>query len=311
MRRLSHIVLMLVATFALHAEMLQPVHWSAQRIGDSVRFVATIDSGWHMTLISIGDSMVGEEFAMAYHISLPLATEEGIDFRYNACDDQQCTAPELFHYPVSSADNPALSAGASADHQDGDTVSIWYLFLMGLLGGFLAIFTPCIWPIIPMTVSFFLKQSSSNKAWRDALLYGLSIVLIYVGVGLVITLAFGASALNKIATSAIANIFFFVLLVLFALSFFGLFEITLPSSWSSRMDASARKTRGVMSIVLMALTLVIVSFSCTGPIIGTLLVEAAGRSLLAPAIGMLGFSLALALPFALFAMFPEWMKRLP
>jgi thiol:disulfide interchange protein DsbD len=186
---------------------------------------------------------------------------------------------------------------------------LWLIFLLGLLGGLLAIFTPCVWPIIPMTVSFFLKRT--DKGARNAILYGLSIIVLYVGLGLLVTILFGASALNDLSTNAIVNIFFFLLLVVFALSFFGLFEITLPDSWSTAIDNKARSTGGFLSILLMAFTLVIVSFSCTGPIIGTLLVEAAGHSLLAPAIGMLGFAIALALPFSLFAMFPQWMKQAP
>ena len=153
-----------------------------------------------------------------------------------------------------------------------------------------------------------MKKGGGKK---DAIFYGLSIVLIYVGLGLLITVLFGASALNALSTNAVVNLFFFALLVVFALSFFGLFEITLPASWSDKLDSKARATGGYISILLMAFTLVIVSFSCTGPIIGTLLVEAAGQSLLAPAMGMLGFAIALALPFALFALFPQWMRNLP
>ncbi|MBQ2519880.1 MAG: thioredoxin family protein, partial [Paludibacteraceae bacterium] len=158
-------------------------------------------------------------------------------------------------------------------------------------------------------VSFFLKRTDQGA--KNAVLYGLSIIVLYVGLGLLVTLLFGASALNELSTNAIVNIFFFLLLVVFALSFFGLFEITLPDSWSTKLDSKARSTGGFLSILLMAFTLVIVSFSCTGPIIGTLLVEAAGHSLLAPAIGMLGFAVALALPFSLFAMFPQWLKSAP
>jgi hypothetical protein len=159
-----------------------------------------------------------------------------------------------------------------------------------------------------MTVSFFLKKGGGLK---DAVLYGLSIVILYVGLGLLVTVLFGASALNEMSTNAVVNIVFFLILVIFALSFFGLFEITLPDSWSTALDSKARSTGGFFSILLMAFTLVIVSFSCTGPIIGTLLVEAAGKSLLAPAMGMLGFAIALALPFSLFAMFPQWLKQAP
>ena len=196
---------------------------------------------------------------------------------------------------------------------DKETASLWYVLLAGLLGGFLALLTPCVWPIIPMTVSFFLKRSAvPSRGRKDAVLYGLSIIVIYVVLGLLITLIFGASALNSMSTNALFNLFFFVLLVVFALSFFGAFELTLPSSWSTKVDAKAESTVGLLSILLMAFTLVLVSFSCTGPIIGTLLVEvAASGSLLAPAIGMFGFSFALAVPFTLFAFFPSWLESLP
>jgi len=196
---------------------------------------------------------------------------------------------------------------------DKETASLWYVLLAGLLGGFLALLTPCVWPIIPMTVSFFLKRSAvPSRGRKDAVLYGLSIIVIYVVLGLLITLIFGASALNSMSTNALFNLFFFILLVVFALSFFGAFELTLPSSWSTKVDAKAESTVGLLSILLMAFTLVLVSFSCTGPIIGTLLVEvAASGSLLAPAIGMFGFSFALAVPFTLFAFFPSWLESLP
>lgn len=195
----------------------------------------------------------------------------------------------------------------------GDTTgSIWYIFIMGFLGGLIALVTPCVWPLIPMTVSFFLKRNKDkHKARRDALLYGLSIVIIYVTLGLVVTAIFGASTLNALSTNAIFNIFFFALLLVFALSFFGMFEIKLPASWSTKMDEKADATTGFLSILLMAFTLALVSFSCTGPIIGTLLVETAQGSWLSPAVGMLGFAIALALPFSLFAMFPTMLKSLP
>jgi len=189
-----------------------------------------------------------------------------------------------------------------------------FIFLAGFAGGLLALLTPCVWPIIPMTVSFFLKRSKSNrkKAISDAILYGLSIVVIYLLLGILITVAFGPSALNDLSTNAIFNIIFFALLVLFAVSFFGAFELTLPASWSNKMDSKAESTTGLVSIFFMAFTLVLVSFSCTGPIIGTLLVETAGKGNIAgPAIGMFGFALALALPFALFALFPSWLQNLP
>ena len=189
----------------------------------------------------------------------------------------------------------------------------WKIFLLGFLGGLVALLTPCVWPIIPMTVSFFLKRSGDKKKGiRDAFTYGISIVVIYVLLGLVITGIFGASALNALSTNAIFNIFFCLMLLVFAASFFGAFELTLPSSWSNAVDSKAESTTGFLSIFLMAFTLALVSFSCTGPIIGFLLVEVStSGSVLAPTIGMLGFAIALALPFSLFALFPTWLKQMP
>ena len=189
-----------------------------------------------------------------------------------------------------------------------------YIFLMGFVGGLVALFTPCVWPIIPMTVSFFLKRAKDDKkkGIKDAITYGISIVVIYLALGLAITAIFGASALNALSTHAIFNIFFCLLLVVFALSFFGWFELTLPSSWTNKVDSKASSTSGLLSIFLMAFTLSLVSFSCTGPIIGFLLVElTTSGSIMGPAIGMFGFALALALPFTLFAMFPTWLKKAP
>lgn len=198
--------------------------------------------------------------------------------------------------------------------EGGDaTGSLWYVFFTCFLGGLVALLTPCVWPMIPMTVSFFLKKGkSSAKAVGDALTYGVSLIVIYMAMGLIITWIFGASALNAMSTSAICNIIFFLLLVVFAISFFGAFDIQLPSSWSNRMDSTAEKTTGLLSIFFMAFTLALVSFSCTGPIIGTLLVEAVSSgNQMGPAIGMFGFSLALAIPFCLFAMFPSWLQKAP
>jgi thiol:disulfide interchange protein DsbD len=188
-----------------------------------------------------------------------------------------------------------------------------YIFFTGLLGGFLALFTPCVWPIIPMTVSFFLKRAKDKKKGiRDACTYGVSIVVIYVALGLIITALFGASALNALSTNAVFNILFFLMLVIFAASFFGAFEIRLPAKWGDAVDSKAEATTGLISIFLMAFTLSLVSFSCTGPIIGFLLVEVSTTgSILAPTIGMLGFAVALALPFTLFALFPSWLKSMP
>ena len=195
-----------------------------------------------------------------------------------------------------------------------DSQSWGYIFLMGFLGGLLALFTPCVWPIIPMTVSFFLKRAKDNrrKGIQDALTYGASIVVIYLALGLIVTRLFGASALNALSTSALFNVFFFLMLVVFAVSFFGWFEIRLPDKWGNAVDTKASSTTGLLSIFLMAFTLALVSFSCTGPIIGFLLVASAtSGSLIGPAVGMFGFALALALPFTLFAMFPSWLKSAP
>ncbi|MFC2765789.1 MAG: protein-disulfide reductase DsbD family protein, partial [Prevotella sp.] len=192
--------------------------------------------------------------------------------------------------------------------------SLWYLFLMGIIGGLLALVMPCIWPIIPMTISFFLKRSKDDKkkGIRDAIIYGVSIVVIYLGVGLLVTAVFGPSKLNELSTSAVFNVFLFLLLVVFAFSFFGWFEIKLPDSWSNSVDSKASNTTGMLSIFLMAFTLVLVSFSCTAPIVGLLLVETVtSGNWIAPTVGMLGFALALAVPFALFALFPSWLKSAP
>jgi thiol:disulfide interchange protein DsbD len=203
----------------------------------------------------------------------------------------------------------ALGAGDSlTDH------SLLYILLMGFVGGLLAVMMPCIWPIIPMTVSFFLKRSKSDKrkGIRDAITYGLSIIVIYLGLGLLVTAFFGSDTLNAMSTNAVFNIFLFLLLVVFALSFFGWFEIKLPGSWTDKVDTKASETSGLLSIFLMAFTLVLVSFSCTAPIIGLLLVETTtSGNWLAPALGMFGFAFALALPFTLFALFPTWLKQAP
>ncbi|MBQ7382301.1 MAG: thioredoxin family protein [Paludibacteraceae bacterium] len=304
MKRILFILLACVPMMAA-AQLVQPVKWSGEEMGDSVRLKAVIDPGFHMSIIEFGDFEYDDEYVDSFVVTL--AKTELTPIRFNACDDKMCTAPEVWEYSSLSAESASPLSEASSLSSDTER-SLWIIFLLGLLGGLLAIFTPCVWPIIPMTVSFFLKKGGGLK---DAVLYGLSIVILYVGLGLLVTVLFGASALNEMSTNAVVNIVFFLILVIFALSFFGLFEITLPDSWSTALDSKARSTGGFLSILLMAFTLVIVSFSCTGPIIGTLLVEAAGKSLLAPAIGMLGFAIALALPFSLFAMFPQWLKQAP
>lgn len=209
---------------------------------------------------------------------------------------------------------PVINELSQLGEQTNTESHSWlYIFFAGFIGGLLALFTPCVWPIIPMTVSFFLKRTKDKKKGiRDAWTYGASIVVIYLSLGLAITLIFGANALNALSTNAVFNILFFLMLVVFAASFFGAFEITLPSRWSNAVDSKAEKTTGLLSIFLMAFTLSLVSFSCTGPIIGFLLVEVSTTgSVIAPALGMLGFAIALALPFTVFALFPSWLKSMP
>ena len=268
---------------------------------------------------------------------------------YGACNDENCLPPTevSFKYSGKGTTGATTNKGTPVEETSADvatetsiakvgTSDYWkpvidqlnafgeetaqttnqswiYIFFAGFIGGLLALFTPCVWPIIPMTVSFFLKRSKDKKKGiRDAWTYGASIVVIYVTLGLAITLIFGASALNSLSTNAIFNILFFLMLVVFAASFFGAFEITLPSKWSNAVDSKAEQTSGLLSIFLMAFTLSLVSFSCTGPIIGFLLVElGTSGNIIAPAIGMLGFAIALALPFTLFAMFPTWLKQMP
>ena len=266
---------------------------------------------------------------------------------YGSCNDENCLPPTEVPFTFSGQGAAGAPAAAPAEEKKVEepannvssavsTADYWtpvvdklnafgeetaqttdqswfYIFFAGFIGGLLALFTPCVWPIIPMTVSFFLKRSKDKKKGiRDAWTYGASIVVIYVTLGLAITLIFGASALNALSTNAVFNILFFLMLVVFAASFFGAFEITLPSKWSNAVDSKAEQTSGLLSIFLMAFTLSLVSFSCTGPIIGFLLVEVSTTgSVVAPAIGMLGFALALALPFTLFAMFPSWLKQMP
>lgn len=261
---------------------------------------------------------------------------------YQGCNDNSCIPPtkEIFDFAggdaassqeASSADISAVSSAPSDDSPAGwwlpvtyptDSAGVtesiadaswWYIFAWGFIGGILALLTPCVWPMIPLTVSFFLKKNSSkSKSIGDAVTYGVSIIVIYLVLGLLITWLFGASKLNELSTNALFNLLFFALLLVFAISFFGAFEIKLPSRWSNSMDGHAESTTGLISIFFMAFTLALVSFSCTGPIIGTLLVEAASLGNMAgPAIGMGAFALALAIPFTLFAIFPSWLKEMP
>ena len=265
-----------------------------------------------------------------------------VETRAQACNDETCLAPsgETFSFgaeTVAEADTTAAALTFTPlDETETDIAkiyepvtdvlqaygdvsmrqansSLWMIFLFGFLGGLIALLTPCVWPMIPMTVSFFLKRTKKRReAVRDALIYGIAIIVIYLVLGVAITLLFGASALNSLSTNAIFNLIFFALLVFFAVSFFGAFEIVLPSRWTNRIDSKADSTRGALSIFFMAFTLVLVSFSCTGPIIGTLLVQAASMGqILGPMIGMFGFAIALALPFSLFAVFPHWLQSMP
>ena len=255
---------------------------------------------------------------------------------FQGCNDEMCIAPTKVSFSYKINDNVveddteeiATEEGENSSEADiwapveipeGDANSEvssqpwWYIFLLGFGGGFIALLTPCVWPLIPMTVSFFLKKNSDkSKSIREAMIYGASIIVIYLLLGLTITAVFGASKLNDLATNAVFNLAFFLLLLVFAISFFGAFDIKLPSKWSTSIDNRAESTTGILSIFFMAFTLALVSFSCTGPIIGTLLVEAASSGdIVGPAVGMAGFAIALALPFTLFAIFPSWIKEMP
>ena len=283
-------------------------------------------------------------------VTAPKYAIEGV-IKFSACNDQNCIPPkkESFDFKgtaklpqekseekvdtdtvAAPVEEPVVEEPVDAVADEGgiwapvdfkgdspvessSSSSMWYIFITCFLGGFVALLTPCVWPMIPLTVSFFLKKGKSRvKAVTDAFIYGISIIVIYLVLGLLITAFFGASSLNALSTSAVCNIIFFLLLVVFAISFFGAFDIKLPSSWANKMDSTAEKTTGLLSIFFMAFTLTLVSFSCTGPIIGTLLVEAASTGdKFGPAIGMFGFSLALAIPFCLFAMFPSWLQSTP
>lgn len=261
------------------------------------------------------------------------------ELQYMSCDDQRCLPPDYidFVFELDGAEGAEAVTGivrtddtveldeadVEADDKEAATriytpeepedSGLGWTFILGFLGGLLALLTPCVFPMIPLTVSFFLRNADNRaRAFRDAMFYGFTIIFSYVVLGLAISMIFGPATLNALATSPGFNVFFFALLVFFAASFFGAFELTMPAKWSNALDSKADKTGGLIAVILMGLTFVLVSFSCTGPIVGTLLVEAAiGGSVFAPAIGMLGFSLALAIPFSLFALFPTALKSLP
>ncbi|MGI6717758.1 MAG: protein-disulfide reductase DsbD family protein [Bacteroidales bacterium] len=269
------------------------------------------DESFEMDLLFFSDEV---EFIQPITINNNKNVKVEGSVEFMACNLGQCMPPETVEFTINviGDDEADQDAVATTPQEGGKKNSLLRIFLLGFLSGLIALVTPCIWPMIPVTVSYFLKSSQDKKKGvRKAFAYGISIVIIYVLLGLGITLIFGADALNSLATNPWFNIVFFVLFVLFAIAFLGGFELTLPSSWVNKMDSKADKSGGFLGIFFMAFTLVLVSFSCTGPIIGTLLVEAVIRGTLAPFIGMLGFSLALAIPFTLFAIFPSWLSSLP
>ena len=374
-------LLVLLTTFALPAQIYEPVKWSQELKSTGTKTAdvvikATIDEGWHLYGLNLPkngpvptsivfqtienakksgeiqtQSKLLKHFDSNFDMELNWYENEAIFVQkitfddiskvkikgyveFMSCNDQSCLPPKKVPFSLGNKSAEPLVQATSAtqikasdywtpvinelknfgnSQDNAHNSALWNIFIMGMLYGFLALVTPCVWPIIPMTVSFFLKRSQNKKkGQRDAILYGLAIIFIYVVLGLLITLIFGASALNSLSTSAVFNIIFFAILILFAVSFFGAFEITLPSSWTTKLDAKADSTVGIVSILFMAFTLVLVSFSCTGPLIGTLLVQVAGStSIVAPVVGMAGFALALSIPFSLFALFPSWLKTLP
>lgn len=282
-------------------------------------------------------------FSQKFHLDGVKGANISGSISYMACNATACTPPTTEDFSITFGDVSHISTSApenentvqnqvvpSVDMEENplwmpvdkdsnasvtatNDTSLWSTFFLSFLGGLLALLTPCVWPMIPMTVSFFLKTSKNRrKAIVNAITYGVSIVVIFVALGLIITAIFGGSKLNELSTSAVFNIIFFALLVVFAISFFGAFDIKLPSKWSNAMDSKAESTSGILSIFFMAFTLVLVSFSCTGPIIGTLLVEVASEgNIVGPTVGMTGFSLGLAIPFALFAIFPSFLQSVP
>jgi thiol:disulfide interchange protein DsbD len=309
------------------------------KVTESPKPVTAFDKNFNMEIAWHKDQVV---FKQRVSLNKPVAAISGV-LEFMVCDDQRCLPPAEveFQIPISTGSavvnasenvppdsssvlglvsdtassqlvNSSASAIVSEKTASKAEGSVWAIFIAGFIGGLAAFFMPCIYPMIPMTVSFFTKQSGSRaKGIRSAIIYGVSIIIIYVALGLLITLIFGASALNEAASSATFNLLFFIALIIFGISFLGAFEITLPSSLVNKMDEKSNQS-GFMGLFFMAFTLALVSFSCTGPIIGTLLVDAVSKgSYLGPAIGMLGFSSALAIPFTLFAIFPSWLKEMP
>ncbi|SDM25706.1 thiol:disulfide interchange protein DsbD [Daejeonella rubra] len=307
------------------------------KVSESPKPVTAFDKNFNMEIAWHKDQVV---FKQRISLNKPVTTVSGV-LEFMVCDDQRCLPPAEVEFQIPLNAGPGVGIASESVAPDSSSLaplvedtasskdispavpalvsektaaesSLWAIFIAGFIGGLAAFFMPCIYPMIPMTVSFFTKQSGSRaKGIRSAIIYGLSIIIIYVALGLLITLIFGASALNEAASSATFNLLFFVALIIFGISFLGAFEITLPSSLVNKMDEKSNQS-GFMGLFFMAFTLALVSFSCTGPIIGTLLVDAVSKgSYLGPAIGMLGFSSALAIPFTLFAIFPSWLKEMP
>ncbi len=296
----------------------------AWKLGGSVLYMACNDetclapTRYEFDLSGTSTAKPAKEKASANTTKTAATEPVSIDTSANAPAPQiEETVTEADAGAWSGIYRPVIDEMNALGGQTGDlsstSHSIWYILIAGFIAGLIALVTPCVWPMIPMTVSFFLKRTKDrSRSIRDAYTYGLSIIVIYLLLGLAVTAIFGASALNSLATNAVFNIIFFLLLVVFALSFFGAFELVLPSSWTTRLDAKADATTGLISIFFMAFTLCLVSFSCTGPIIGTLLVEAAtSGSMLYPAVGMFGFAVALSLPFTIFALFPSLLRSMP
>jgi len=351
MKKISILLFFILSILATNAQIVQPVKWSfsINNAGENKFEIiadASIDAGWHLYSINLPEdgpvptSLVIEEstdyklvggiietptpivgYDETFEIELgyfknnakltqlleitgDVSSIKGY-VKFMACDESQCLPPQDVEFELDIPQTIIKQAGAAS--------RIWSVFWLSFLGGLASLLLPCVYPMIPITVSFFIRNADNKvKAIRDGFFYGLTIIFSYVVLGLAISVIFGPQALSSLAASPAFNIFFFLLLLVFAASFFGAFELTLPSKWSNSLDSKVDKTSGLVSVIFMGLTFVIVSFSCTGPVVGTLLVEAATEgNLLSPAIGMLGFSLALAIPFSLFAIFPTAMKSLP
>lgn len=277
----------------------------------SRKAIESYDSSFMMKIRNFDSSV---DFKQRVSISSPKTTIAGY-VEFMACNDTKCLPPQQVNFSLdidASKAKPVNEISKTENSQTQSNIGLLLIFIGGFLGGLLALLTPCVFPMIPMTVSFFIKRGDKKHGVRDAIIYGISIIVIYVLLGLSVTLLFGSDAMNALSTNPWFNVFFFLMLIIFGASFLGAFEIQLPTSWSNFFDKKSDTSSGLVSIFFMAFTLGLVSFSCTGPIIGTLLVEAAvSGSLLGPVVGMFGFSLALALPFTLFALFPSWLKKMP